>query len=98
MTLGIKTLFHYAECRCAESRILFIVMLNVIMLSVAMLSAVMLNVIMMSFVMLNVIMLSVVMLNLIMLSVVAPLCWVSLRLSIDPMTKILMCWQVSYIK
>ncbi len=51
-------LFYYAECHCAECRILFTIMQNVIMLSV---------------VMLNVIMLSIVMLSAVVLSIVAPI-------------------------
>jgi hypothetical protein len=39
------TLCHYAECRCAERRNLFIVMHSVVMLSVIMLSVVMLSVV-----------------------------------------------------
>jgi len=55
VTLSLKMLCHYAECR-----VLFIVMLNVIMLTVVILIVIMLNVIMLSVVMLNVILLSVV--------------------------------------
>ncbi len=47
-TLGITTLCHYAEGRCAECHVLFIFILNVIMPSVIMLSVVMLNVVMLS--------------------------------------------------
>ncbi len=43
--LGKTTLCNYAECRCAESCVLFIVMLNVITLSVVMLNVVMLSVV-----------------------------------------------------
>ncbi len=41
-------------CHVAESRILFIIMLNVVMLSVVMLNAIMLNAIMLNAIMLNV--------------------------------------------
>jgi hypothetical protein len=63
--------------RCAECRILLMVMLSVFMLNVIMLSFIMLNVLMLSVLklnvlMLNVLMLSVIMLNVIMLSVMAP--------------------------
>ncbi len=59
------------ECFYAESRDLFIIMLNVVMLSVVMLIVVMLNVVMLNVVMLNAVMLNVVMLNVVMLNVVA---------------------------
>jgi len=58
MTLGITIICYNAECHYAECLDIFIVMLNVIMLSV-----VILNVIMLSVVMMNVVILSVVMLN-----------------------------------
>jgi hypothetical protein len=45
MTLSITTLYHYAEYRCAECHLLFIVKLNVIMLSVIMLIVIMLSVV-----------------------------------------------------
>ncbi len=86
MTASITTFCikcHYDHCHCAECHNLFIVMLNVIMLSdimlnVITLSDVMLSVVILSDVMLNVFMLSDVMLNVVMLSdvmliVVAPL-------------------------
>jgi hypothetical protein len=68
VALSLKMLCHYAECR-----VLFIVMLNVIMLTVVILIVIMLNVIMLSVIILIVILLSVVMLNVILLSVVASL-------------------------
>jgi hypothetical protein len=63
-------LYHYAECVYVECRILFVVMLNVFMVSVVMLNVITLSVIMLSVIMLNVYILSVVMLNVITLSVV----------------------------
>ncbi len=48
MTLNITMFCYYAECRCAERRVLFIIMPNAIMLSVIMLSVIMLSVIMLS--------------------------------------------------
>ena len=62
MTLSITMLCHYGK-----GRILFIVMLNVIMLSVVKPNVAILNVVMLSVVKLNVVLLSVIMLN-----VVAP--------------------------
>ena len=44
MTFGISIKSHYAECRYANSLILFIFVQNVIMLNVIMLSVVTLNV------------------------------------------------------
>jgi hypothetical protein len=58
-TLGIATLCHYAECQ-----ILFVVVLNVVMLSIMMLNAIILSVFM-----LNVVILSVIILNEVMVSV-----------------------------
>jgi hypothetical protein len=65
MTLSLsdiqrKNALPDAECRYANCRILFTIMLSVIMLNAIMLSVVMLNAIMLSEVMLNVVMLSVV--------------------------------------
>ncbi len=62
MTLSV-TMF----CHCAECHVLFIIMLNVTLLSVVMMSVSMLN-----GVVLNVAMLSGVMLNVALLSVMAP--------------------------
>ncbi len=59
MTLSIMPLSHYAECRCAECRDFFIVMLNAIILSVVMLNIVMLIAIVLIVNMVNVIVLSV---------------------------------------
>jgi hypothetical protein len=65
VTLSITILRHYAECNCAQCRVLFI-MVNVIMLSVTY-TPFMLNAIMLSVVMLreaiNVVLLNVVLLN-----------------------------------
>ncbi len=48
-------LCYYTECHCAESPILFTIMLSVIMLSVVMLSVFMLSVFMLSIIMLGVV-------------------------------------------
>ncbi len=48
MTLSLTILYLYAECRYAESRSLFVGMVNVLMVRVVMLSVIMLNVIMLS--------------------------------------------------
>ncbi len=76
MTLSIKTPSINDSittlCLYAESRVLFIVMLVVVLLSAIMLSLVVLSVIMLSLVVLSVIMLSLVMMSVLMLSVVAP--------------------------
>jgi hypothetical protein len=63
---------HLAEqiCHYSECHILFIVSLNVVMLSIVILSIVILSIIILSIVILNVIMLSVVVLHVIMQSVV----------------------------
>jgi hypothetical protein len=60
-------MYHLAECSYVECQILFIVMLNVIVLSV-----VLMNVIMLSVVLMNVIMLIAVLMNVVKLSVMAP--------------------------
>ncbi len=57
-------LYHYAECH-----VLFVVQLNVVMLSVFTLNVIMLSVFTLSVIMLSVVMLNVVMLNVFMLSV-----------------------------
>ena len=44
MALSITILTHYAECLCTESRIIFIAVLNVLMLSVVTLNVIMMNV------------------------------------------------------
>jgi hypothetical protein len=61
---GITTVYHYAECR-----VLFVVKLNVVMLSVFTLSVIMLSVFTLSIVMPSVVMLSIFMLSVVMLNV-----------------------------
>jgi len=51
----MKTIWHYAECRCVECRELCIAAMNVIMLSVTTLNVIMLRVVTLSVVMLNVV-------------------------------------------
>jgi hypothetical protein len=58
MALSITKIYHYAELRCVEHHILFIVMLNVV-LCVVMLDVVMLNVVVLDVVILNTVVLSV---------------------------------------
>ncbi len=48
MTLSLTILYLYAECRYAESRGLFLGIVNVLMVRVVMLSVIMVNVIMLS--------------------------------------------------
>ncbi len=55
--------YRYAECHCAECRVLFDNMLNVIMRSFVMLSVTMPSVVMLSVIMPSVIILSVIMLS-----------------------------------
>jgi hypothetical protein len=65
VTHNITTLCYYAERHYAECRILFIVKLNVIMLSAVLLIVVMLNVVMLNVLLMSVVMLSFVTMNVI---------------------------------
>ncbi len=69
----ITMICHYAVWRSDERNILFMIMLNVIMLSVVVLNVIMLRVVMLNAIMLRVVMLNVIMLSVIMLSVVTPI-------------------------
>ncbi len=70
-------MFHYAE-----SRILFIIMLNAITLSFVMLNFIMLSFVMMIVIMFRVVMAIVIMLSDIMLSAAAPKKWLNLALTV----------------